>query len=318
VVTNAAPVLNKNKSPTLTMELEDAAVPKGAVGTLVSKLIDFATPAGQVDNVTDSDSGALLGMAITAADTLHGSWYYSVNSGSTWLSLGTVSNTSARCLVADANTRLYFKPAVNYGGLLPTAITFRAWDRTFGANGNLLTTLSNGGSTTFSAATDTASLMITAVNDAPVLNNTKSPILNAVVSNSGNPVGAVGTLVSKLVDISGSLKNVADPDIGALLGIAVTAASTTNGTWFYSTNNGTTWLALSTASNTSARLLAADAATRLYFKPSTGFKGTIAAAITFRAWDRTVGTNGGLLSTATNGSASAVSAATDTASLSVV
>jgi hypothetical protein len=87
--------------------------------------------------------------------------------------------------------------------------------------------------------------------------------------------------------------------------------------WFYSLNNGATWLALGAVSNTSARLLAADAQTRLYFKPIPGFKGSIAAAITFRAWDRTAGSSGALLSTATNDGTSAFSATIDTAAISV-
>ncbi len=39
---------------------EDAGVPVGAVGTLISSLVDFASPSGQVDNVTDPDGGAQL------------------------------------------------------------------------------------------------------------------------------------------------------------------------------------------------------------------------------------------------------------------
>ena len=66
---NQAPVLDATKAPTLTSENEDAGAPVGAVGTLVSQLVDFAVPSGQVDNVTDVDSGALLGIAITAVNT---------------------------------------------------------------------------------------------------------------------------------------------------------------------------------------------------------------------------------------------------------
>src|SRR5262249_42185687 len=150
------------------------------------------------------------------------------------------------------------------------------------------------------------------------LNKNKSPVLNSIAKNSGNPVGAVGTLVSKLADLGGTLSNVTDSDVGAVTGIAVTAADTTNGTWFYSTNNGSTWLALGAVTGTSARLLAADAGTRLYFKPSATFKGLLATAVTFRAWDRTSGTNGGTANANVNGDTTAFSAITDTASLSVV
>ena len=99
------------------------------VGTLVSSLVDFASPAGQVDNVSEVDSGALLGIAVTAADTTNGSWYYSTNNGTNWNALGAVASNNARLLAADANTRLYFQPNANYHGTLATAITFRAWDQ---------------------------------------------------------------------------------------------------------------------------------------------------------------------------------------------
>ena len=78
---NDAPVLDNTKSPALTAQNEDSGAPSGAVGTLVSALVDFASPAGQVDNVSDVDSGALLGIAVTAADTTNGAWWYSTDNG---------------------------------------------------------------------------------------------------------------------------------------------------------------------------------------------------------------------------------------------
>ena len=290
------------------------------MGTLVSSLVDFASPSGQVDNVTDVDSGALLGIAVTAADTANGGWWYSTNNGSSWNALGAVASNNARLLAADANTRLYFQPNANYNGTLATAITFRAWDQTSGSNGTLADTTSNGGTTAFSTATDTASLTVNAVNDAPVLDNTKSPMLTAQNEDSGAPTGAVGTLVSGLVDFaspSGQVDNVTDVDSGALLGIAVTAADTANGIWWYSTNNGSSWNALGAVASNNARLLAADANTRLYFQPNADYNGTLATAITFRAWDQTSGSNGTLADTTSNGGTTAFSTATDTASLTV-
>ena len=132
---NAAPVLDNSKSPALAATAEDAGAPVGAVGTLVRALVDFASPAGQVDNVTDVDAGAGLGIAVTAADTSNGSWYYSIDNGATWNALGAVSDANARLLAADVSTRLYFQPAANYFGSLAGAITFRAWDQNSGGNG---------------------------------------------------------------------------------------------------------------------------------------------------------------------------------------
>jgi hypothetical protein len=440
---NTAPVLNSAQSPALTAELEDAGAPVGAVGTLVSSLVDFAIPAGQVDNVTDPDVGALLGIAVTAADTTNGSWYYSTNNGGSWTALGAVSGASARLLYADAQTRLYFQPNANYNGTTPAAITFQAWDRTSGSNGGTGNATINGGTTAFSTVSDTASLTITsvndapagtngtvtvlednahvfsvldfgftdpndspadalqavkittlpgagtltnngnpvavndvisaadiiggllvytpalngngagyanfnfqvqdnggtlnggidldpsantitidvtAVNDAPVLNSAQSPALTAELEDAGAPVGAVGTLVSSLVDFAipaGQVDNVTDPDTGAQLGIAVTAADTTNGSWYFSTNNGGSWTALGAVSGASARLLYADAQTRLYFQPNANYNGTTPGAITFRAWDGTSGSNGALADTTVNGGSTAFSTATDTASLTI-
>jgi hypothetical protein len=132
---NDAPVLDATKTPVLTAENEDAGAPVGAVGTLVSSLVDFAVPAGQVDNVTDVDSGAQLGIAVTATDTTNGTWFYSTNGGTTWNAVGAVSNSNALLLAADANTRLYFQPNANWNGTTANAITFRAWDQTTGTNG---------------------------------------------------------------------------------------------------------------------------------------------------------------------------------------
>ena len=132
---NDAPLLDNTKSPTLATINEDAVAPLGDVGTLVSDLVDFASPAGEVDNVTDADAGAFLGIAVTGADAANGTWYYSINDGANWNALGSVSDVNARLLAADGITRLYFEPNANYNGTLASAITFRAWDQTSGSNG---------------------------------------------------------------------------------------------------------------------------------------------------------------------------------------
>ncbi len=223
-------------------------------------------------------------------------------------------------MAADANTRLYFQPNADFSGTLASAISFRAWDQTSGTAGTLADTTSNGGTTAFSTTTDAASLTITAVNDAPVLDNSQSPTLTAQNEDSGAPSGAVGTLVSSLVDFAspaGQVDNVTDVDSGALLGIAVTAADTANGSWYYSTNDGTNWNALGAVASNNARLLAADANTRLYFQPNANYHGTLATALTFRAWDQSSGASGTLADTTSNGGMTAFSTTTDTASLTI-
>ncbi|MDX6481049.1 MAG: large repetitive protein, partial [Gaiellaceae bacterium] len=193
---NDAPVLDPSKSPALAAENEDAVFPSGAVGTPVSALVDFASPAGGVDNVTDVDSGALLGIAVTAANTPSGAWFYSTDNGASWTALGAVTNANARLLAADANTRLYFQPSANFNGTIATAITFRAWDQSAGANGALADTSSNGDTTAFSTATDTASLLINAVNDSP----TDIGLSSSSVDENQPSASTVGTFSSTDID----------------------------------------------------------------------------------------------------------------------
>ncbi|WP_439542574.1 beta strand repeat-containing protein [Hyphomicrobium sp.] len=164
--------------------------------------------------------------------------------------------------------------------------------------------------------TASTTINVTSVNDAPVLLTAATPVLNTIAEDAGNPVGAVGTLVSGLVDLSGGggLDNVTDPD-GSGLGIALTGVNVTNGTWFYSLDDGANWIAVGTISNTSALLLTETA--RLYFRPNADFNGTVTGAITFRAYDQTTGTAGTKVNTNSNGGSTAFSSATDTANIVV-
>jgi hypothetical protein len=320
VAVNDAPVLDASKSPIFVTETEDDPAPVGAVGTPVANLVDLIPPAGGLDNVADVDTGAVTGLAVVAADSSIGTWFFSTDSGASWTALGAVSATSARLLAADAGTRLYLQASPNFTGIVSSAITFRAWDQTSGTNGQLADPSTNGGTTAFSIATDTASLTITGVNDAPVLDASRSPQMTTELEDAAAPVGVVGTPIANLVDFSfpaGQLDNVSDPDFLAQLGLAVVGADTANGTWFYTTDGGTSWTALGSVSNTSARLLAAFPNNRLYFRPAADFSGPISAALTIRAWDLTTGTNGGVANTSPNGGTTAFSTASDTVSLMI-
>lgn len=214
---NAAPVLDTSRSPSLAAVPEDAGAPSGAVGTLVSDLVDFASPAGQVDNVTDANSAPLLGIAVVGADTSQGSLWYTTDGGSNWSALGSPSSAAARLLAADANTRVYFQPAANFNGTLGSAITFRAWDRTSGTAGSTADTTVNGGTTAFSTATDTASVTVTAVNDAPTITAIADQTLaedtasGAIAFTIGDVESAVGSLTLSVWSSDESL--VSDGDL---------------------------------------------------------------------------------------------------------
>ena len=98
----------------------------------MSSLVNLNPPAGGLDNVTDADSGAVTGIALTGTNNADGTWYYSTNNGGSWTAVGSVSNGQALLLAADANTRLYFQANGNFNGNVTDAVTFRAWDQTTG------------------------------------------------------------------------------------------------------------------------------------------------------------------------------------------
>ncbi|MDP1612088.1 MAG: DUF4347 domain-containing protein, partial [Sulfuritalea sp.] len=152
---NDAPTL---ADQTLTMEvLEDAGVPSGAVGSLVSSFT-----AG----ISDIDAGAVKGIAVTLTDTTDGTWYYTTNGG-TWSAVGTVSATDALLLADNASTRLYFAPSAGWHGAVATGLTLRAWDTTAGTAGSKYDASATGGTSAFSTLTDTVAITVTSVNDAP-------------------------------------------------------------------------------------------------------------------------------------------------------
>jgi hypothetical protein len=152
-------------------------------------------------------------------------------------------------------------------------------------------------------------ITVNPVNDAPVLDNSPTRELSAVNEDNDPPSG--GALLWGI--ISGSFT---DAD-GDSWGIAITAADTTNGAWEYSIDSGTNWYALESPTESAARLLQDDALVR--FLPVPNYNGTVDPAITYRAWDRTQGINGGTWDIATNGfgGSTAFSVDVETASVTV-
>jgi hypothetical protein len=303
---NDAPVLDPSKSPTLVTIAEDTPAPTNgstANSTLVSSLVDIG---GALSNVTDVDSGAVTGIAVTAVSG-QVALYYTTNGGTTWTAApGTVTAGSALLLAADANTRIAVVPQANIVGTDTDAITFKAWDRTSGSNG--ATGVNTTAGSAFSAATDMAPVLITAVNDAPTI-DAGTYTLTGTDENTPSSVTQVATIATG--------RNYADVDVGAIVGIAVTA-STANGTWQYSTDGSTGWTDFGTVDVTAALLLTSG--TYVRYVPDN--KNGETATFTFRAWDRTVALasiNGTqrYADTSTNGGTSQFSTTTANASLTV-
>ena len=96
-----------------------------------------------------------------------------------------------------------------------------------------------------------------ALDAAPLLDPSASPLLNSVVEDVGVPVGAVGTLVSAIIDDGGALSNFSDAN-GDLPAVAITDVNLGGGTLHYSLDNGTSWSSVGAVSADSAIVLHAD------------------------------------------------------------
>ncbi|MDO9174800.1 MAG: hypothetical protein Q7V62_08340, partial [Actinomycetota bacterium] len=149
-------------------------------------------------------------------------------------------------------------------------------------------------------------------NDAPVLADTGLPTLT-VAEDVGPPANgstAGSMLVSSLVG------GMSDVD-GTLQGIAIAGSEQARGTWYYTTDGGSTWNPVGAVSGSASLLLKADSDTRLYFAPAANFNGSVDGALTIRAWDQSSGSAGSKVSTATSGGSSAFSSAIDVVGVSV-
>ncbi|MDP2034757.1 MAG: tandem-95 repeat protein [Polaromonas sp.] len=222
-----------------------------------------------------------------ANGTLNGTLY-------TDATLSTLAVQNTWYTATDNARTFYFVPNADYNG--NASFTFRADDALTG---------------TSYSGTANATITVAAVNDAPVL--TDQVLTMNAIQNAGVPVGAVGTEISTLI----SAAAITDVDAGAVEGIAIIGTDSTNGTWFFTTDNGTTWREIGAVSNTSALLLNSNANTHVYFQPNTGYTGTVTNGLTIRAWDTTSGTAATKVDVSTNGGTTAFSSATDTVAVTL-
>ena len=344
-----APVLDAGASPSLTAIAEDAGDDDGSGVDGDDDATDNANNPGTtvadlvVDgSITDPDGGAVEAIAVIAVDNTNGVWQYSTDNGTNWSNFSGTTGSSvdiasaARLLdgtLTGASTHLVrFVPDADYTG--SATITFRAWDKTSGTAGSTANTGSTGDATAFSSVSDTASVTVTPVNDAPVLNAGASPSLNTIAEDAGDDDGSgadgdddatsnannPGTSIADLV-VNGSIT---DPD-GAVEAIAVVAVDNTNGVWQYSTDNGANWNSFSGTTGTTvdiagtARLLdgtLTGSSTHLVrFVPDADYNGS--ATITFRAWDKSTGSAGGTADTSSTGGTTPFSSVSDAASITV-
>ncbi|NKX71323.1 DUF4347 domain-containing protein [Rhodobacteraceae bacterium R_SAG1] len=182
---NDAPVLDTTASPTLAAIDEDAGNDNGSGADGDDDATDNANNPGTtvaalvVDgSISDVDGSAVEAIAVSQVDNTNGVWQFSTNAGASWSDFSAttgqvVSLTGAARLLdgtaGGAGTNLVrFVPDQNYVG--QATLTIHAWDKTTGSAGGIADLSSPGGTTAFSTASDSVTITVNAVNDAPVFN----------------------------------------------------------------------------------------------------------------------------------------------------
>jgi subtilisin-like proprotein convertase family protein len=271
---NNAPHLNTAASPALGLVGEDTK----SAGDAVSFLISGA--------FSDPDAGFKSGIAVVGlTGTADGQWQYSTNGGGKWSAMTSIADAHA-LLLRDTDL-VRFVPNKDFVGT--RAITYRAWDQTRGSGGqyaDLTAAGSVGGTGAVGPETDSATVTVTPANDAPVLTTTRLALFTPQAAGDPDPPGDT---VASLLGTS-----VTDVDAGDPQGIAITKVDAHNGTWMYKLSGQPDWQFIPpTLSPAGALVLRAQDRVRFLAEPT--FTGT--RTMTFKAWDQSMWTAGGLFPT---------------------
>lgn len=200
-----------------------------------------------------------------------GIWQYSTDAGANWTNFPKVSIARAFLLPVEAQVRFVANAEpINAG---TARLKFKAWDRTFGAEGEQIAVVG----TAFSRESETVTVAVK--NTAPTLTVGTGVILPPVKVSPNVP----GVFVSRLL-----AKGAVTDSSRGLRGVAVIAVDNTNGTWQYFL--GGAWKNFGTVSADSAVLL--TTVIKFRFVPSVGTIPGTTAAIQFKAWDGTTGQAG--------------------------
>lgn len=258
---NQSPVLANNSNPRIDYIAADSIDPPSMrVGSF-----------GSV-GVTDADTGTVLGsIAVVGVDSQNGAWFYSIDDGVTWNDLTTASVSAARLL--GENDLLKFVPRKGFLGT--ASLTYRAWDRSIGLNGDVFDMTTPGAltaSSPFSAAVGTADVRV-----APVIYTQKEDTRN------------LGRQLETWAGVTIQDADGKDAKRGfAIIGSGGSVA----GRWEYLT--GAVWKPLIGTTINDATLLRSTDSVR--FVPQANAVGE--AYLLYRAWDQTSGVAGARANTA--------------------
>jgi uncharacterized delta-60 repeat protein len=276
--------------------------------------------------VSDIVRGQFAAVAVTGLNnTANGVWQFSTN-GTTFVDFGPVSPSAARLLLANATTRIRFKPNANFNG--DVSLTLVSWNPALGGTaGGVFDTTQTPAA--FGGDAIAAILTIIPVNDAPVLNTATTVVLPGTAP--GNATPDAPTLPVTVASFLGSLATDVD---GNTAGIAITAVTgnnpATQGIWRFSTDGGATFKNFGTAVTTGSNTLPAPstvgtvsattalllrATDLILYDPVATFSGTV--TFTFRAWDGTTGSAGTRVNASAAGVATAFSTGLEVANVPI-
>jgi uncharacterized delta-60 repeat protein len=308
------PVSDRSGAATITISIEDGGI-DGNLATNSDNGIFSRSFAVTVNPVNDAPTlDAISNLPINEDAPLQ-----TVNL--TGITAGPSESQPLRVTATSSNPSLIPSPSVSYTstnttGTISFAPLLDAWGTSTitvtvedgGLDGNLATAADNA---TFSRS---FTVTVAPVNDAPSLDASASPTLGTVLEGALDPIGI--TVAELIVDGS-----ITDPDGPAVDAIAITGLNTHFGSWQYKLDGVSNWMTIDATlinSQTNELALLLGATARLRLVPFGYLNGSASDAITFRAWDRSIGVEGKNVIISETGGASAFSVAVDTASLNVM
>ncbi len=274
---NDAPVLNNTPTISLTSIYEDIT----DASNNGQQVIDICGLLG--NNYLPIDPDALFGVAIIGQtiDTSSGYWQYRNNLSSSWNDFGSTSAASA--LLLDDQTYIRFQPTSAYSGI--AEFTFKVWDQTAGGNGTTVDTTTYDPSGAFSQGTATTRIVISNVNDAPILSGNpvhRMPVLSILESSLSINGVSIQTIMN---EISGGI---VDEDTSfANLGIVLTGYNDGGG-WQYKSSSSGVWTEYDLCGADAGLVIPLDASGYIRFVPVAGSPGV--KNLYYRLWDGSLGT----------------------------
>ncbi len=146
-----------------------------SAGLSVSHLISRLANSG----ISDED-GNTVGIGVTSVDTANGVWQYKKDQVSAWKEITQLTENTV--LLFGPNTIIRFSPLPDFNGIVRFAFSFVAWDQTHGIPGTFDDIAETGGVTGFSTDSETASIVVNSINDAPKITINKGLVLTSLES----------------------------------------------------------------------------------------------------------------------------------------